>query len=107
MTLTDFAFIVFGPDYDPDTHTTTLQSEFLKTRLIGVGSLESAEVVAKDLVADGVQLIELCGWFGPKGAARIIDVVGDQIPVGFVTSGPESIDLMYKLFAGEDGVMDE
>jgi hypothetical protein len=102
MALTDFAFIVFGPDYEPDTHTATLESDSLKTRLIGVNSLESAEAAAKELVSDGVQLIELCGWFGPKGAARIIKVVGDQIPVGFVTSGPDSIDLMYKLFAPDE-----
>ncbi len=98
MALTDFAFIVFGPDYTADTHTETLQSEALKTRVVGVNSLEMAETMAKELVADGVQLIELCGWFGPKGAAYIIEAVGDQIPVGFVTSGPDSYDLMHELF---------
>ena len=98
MALTDFAFIVFGPDYNPDTHTETLQSEALKTRVIGVNSLEMAEMTAKELVADGVQLIELCGWFGPKGAACIIEAVGDQVAVGFVTSGPDSYNHMYELF---------
>ena len=102
MALTDFAFIVFGPDYKPDTHTTMLESDTLTTRLIGVNSLENAEAVAKELVSAGVQLIELCGWFGPKGAARIIEVVGDEVPVGFVTPGPDSIDLMYKLFASDE-----
>lgn len=101
MALTDFAFIVFGPDYKPESHSQTLQSTALKTRVIGVDSLDSAEKVAKELVSDGVQLIELCGWFGPKGAARIIEVVGDQVPVGFVTSGPDSIVQMYELFAAE------
>jgi hypothetical protein len=98
MALTDFAMIVFGPDYNPDSHTIELQSETLKTRVVGVDSLERAETVAKELVADGVQLIELCGWFGPKGAACIIEAVGDQVPVGFVTSGPDSYDLMHELF---------
>jgi len=98
LALTDFALIVFGPDYNPDTQTKTLQSETLKTRVVGVNSLEMAEMIARELVADGVQLIELCGWFGPKGAARIIEAVGDQVPVGFVTSGPDSYDLMYELF---------
>jgi len=98
MALTDFAFIVFGPDYNPDTHTETLQSEALKTRVVGVDSLEMAETMAKALVADGVQLIELCGWFGPKGAARILEAVGDQVAVGFVTSGPDSYNHMYELF---------
>ena len=98
MALTDFAFIVFGPDYNPDTHTETLQSEALKTRVVGVNSLEMAEMTAKELVADGVQLIELCGWFGLKGAACIIEAVGDQVAVGFVTSGPDSYNHMYELF---------
>jgi len=98
MALTDFAFIVFGSDYNPDTHTETLQSEALKTRVVGVNSLEMAEMTAKELVADGVQLIELCGWFGPKGAACIIEAVGDQVAVGFVTSGPDSYNHMYELF---------
>ena len=98
MALTDFAFLVFGPDYQPDTHTITLPSDSLTTSVVGVNSLEMAETAAKQLVADGVQLIELCGWFGPKGADHIIEAVGDQVPVGFVTHGPDSIDLMHELF---------
>jgi len=66
-----------------------------------VGTLENAAQAAVDLVADGVQLIELCGWFGPKGAAVIIDAVGDQVPVGFVTHGPDSIESLHALFGGE------
>lgn len=97
MPLTDFAFIVFGSDYTSDS-TAIIETESLKTRIVGVDSLEKAEEAALELVRDGVQLIELCGWFGPKGAARIIDVVGDKIPVGFVGHGPDSIDSMYSLF---------
>ncbi len=41
------------------------------------------------------------GWFGPKGAAQVIEAVGEQVPVGFVTHGSESIDQMYKLFFTE------
>ena len=98
MALTDFAYIVFGPDYSSDKSRTVLQSESLTTRIVGVDSLENAVLAAVELVADGVQLIELCGWFGPKGAARIIDAVGDTVPIGFVSHGPDSIDLMYKIF---------
>ena len=56
MALTDFAFLVFGPDYHPSTHTHILQSDLLTTRVIGVDFLETAEIVAKGLVSDGVQL---------------------------------------------------
>ena len=98
MALTDFAFIVFGWDYDSEVHNRKIVSDTLTTRVIGVDSLEKAESVALELVADGVQLIELCGWFGPKGAARIIEAVGDKVPVGFVTHGPDSINTQFELF---------
>lgn len=99
MPLTDFAYIVFGPDYTSDS-TAVIQTESLKTRIVGVDSLEKAEKIALELVSDGVQLIELCGWFGPRGAARIINAVGATVPVGFVGHGPDSIDSMYNLFSG-------
>ena len=97
MSLSDFAFIVFGPDYSSES-TAIIQSDSLKTRIVGVDSLERAELAAIELVEDGVQLIELCGWFGPKGAARIIEAVGDRVPVGFVGHGPDSVETLYKLF---------
>jgi hypothetical protein len=97
MPLSDFAFIVFGPDYSSES-TAIIQSDSLKTRIVGVDSLERAESAALELVEDGVQLIELCGWFGPKGAARIIEAVGDRVPVGFVGHGPDSVETLYKLF---------
>lgn len=97
MPLSDFAFIVFSQDYSSES-TAIIQSDSLKTRIVGVNSLERAESAALDLVEDGVQLIELCGWFGPKGAARIIEAVGDKVPVGFVGHGPDSIETMYDLF---------
>ena len=98
MPLSDFAFIVFNSDYSSES-TAIIQSDSLKTRIVGVDSLERAEAAALELVEDGVQLIELCGWFGPKGAARIIGAVGDRIPVGFVGHGPDSIKTMYELFS--------
>jgi hypothetical protein len=103
MALTDFAFLVYGPDYQADVHIKTLESDSFTTRLVGVNSIEMAEDVSRQLVADGVQLIELCGWFGPRGAAQIIEAVGDQVPVGFVTHGSDSIEPMYKLFFEESG----
>ncbi|MFN2112354.1 MAG: DUF6506 family protein [Anaerolineales bacterium] len=98
MPLTDFAYLVFGPDYSSDS-TAIIQTESLKTRIVGVDSLEKAEETARELVSDGVQLIELCGWFGPQGAARIIEAVGEKVPVGFIAHGSDSIDSMYKLFS--------
>ena len=51
------------------------------------------------MVKDGIQLIELCGGFGPVWTGKIIEAIGNKIPVGSVGYGPESIDLMHKLFS--------
>ena len=54
--------------------------------------------VAEQMVADGVELIELCGGFGPVWTGRIIDAINGAVPVGSVGYGPESIDGMARLF---------
>jgi hypothetical protein len=46
----------------------------------------------------GIQLIELCGAFGPVWTARIIDAIDDAVPVGFVAYGAEAIAPMHRLF---------
>ncbi|WP_217922245.1 DUF6506 family protein [Miltoncostaea oceani] len=51
----------------------------------------SAARVAATLADEGVGLIELCGGFGPEGAARVIAAVGGRVPVGTVGFGIESL----------------
>ena len=46
-----------------------------------------------------MQLIELCGGFGPIWTARVIEAIGGAVPVGSVGYGPESIAQMHELFA--------
>jgi hypothetical protein len=99
MALTKFGFIMSGPEYHADTHTTTLNSPGLATTFVGVGSLEEAVTAAKTMVAEGIQLIELCGWFGPVGAARIIEEIDRAVPVGFVAHGPDFFTQMHELFS--------
>ena len=67
--------------------------------MVGVSRPEQALPVAKAMVADGVQLIELCGGFGPIWTARVIEAIAGAVPVGSVAYGPESIDQMHALFA--------
>jgi hypothetical protein len=55
--------------------------------------------VARTLVSEGVQLIELCGGFGPLWTAKVIEAIGPAVPVGAVGYGPESIDAMHALFS--------
>jgi hypothetical protein len=62
-------------------------------------SAQEGVAVAKQLVEEGVQLLELCGGFGPRWTAAMLDATGRRVPAGAVAYGPESIDAMHALFA--------
>ena len=49
-------------------------------------------------MSEGVQLIELCGGFGPAWTGRIQEAISHRVPVGSVAYGPETIDAMHTLF---------
>ena len=100
--LKDWGFIFFqGEGYDSKMFT----APELKTRVAGVGSLDKAIEVAKTWADDGVQMIELCGWFRHESdrAAPIIEAVGETVAVGYVLPAPESAHLMRKIFGSESG----
>ena len=99
MALQRFGFIVKGAGYDPDRHIARIESSQTMTTVIGISAPEQALMVATQMVADGVQLIELCGGFGPIWTARVIEAIGGAVPVGSVGYGPESIAQMHELFA--------
>jgi hypothetical protein len=46
---------------------------------------------ATEAVGEGADQIELCGGFGPVWHARVIEAVGDDVPVGAVMYGFESL----------------
>jgi len=56
---------------------------------IGVSSVSDAPDLARQLVDDGVELIEFCGRFGGAGLATILSAVRGQVPVGAVFFGVE------------------
>ena len=94
MALTRFGFIVTG-----DNFTQHQGTDRFKMTVVGVSKPEQGVEVAKQMVKDGIQLIELCGGFSPVWAGKIIEAIDYAVPVGVVAYGPESIDAMYKLFA--------
>ena len=99
MALTKLGFIVTGKDLDPAQHRMVMRSPAFEMIAVGVTRAEQGVAVAKQLVDEGVQLLELCGGFGPVWTGKIIEAIGGKIPVGSVGYGPESIDAMYALFA--------
>jgi hypothetical protein len=99
MALQKFGFIVTGPQLDPTQHRQVMQSPAFKMISVGVSSPSEGVAVAQQLVEDGVQLIELCGGFGPKWTAQVQEAIAHRVPVGSVSYGPESIDAMHALFS--------
>ncbi|MCE9598918.1 MAG: DUF6506 family protein [Spirochaetia bacterium] len=94
MALTKFGFIVTG-----DNFVQTQGTEAFRMKVVGVKKAEQGIEVAKQMVQEGIQLIELCGGFSPVWAGKIIEAIEYKVPVGVVAYGPESIDSMYRLFA--------
>ena len=94
MALTKFGFIVTG-----DRFTQYQGTENFSMKVVGVSHASEGIAAAKEMVAEGIQLIELCGGFSPVWAGKIIEAIDYKVPVGVVAYGPESIDGMFHLFA--------
>ena len=84
------AFMFIYPEADSKKHRATVEIPGLIQMMIGVKDFDDAVNTAKSLVEDGVEFIEVCGGFGPVGAAKVIEAVGDKVPVGSVSFGIES-----------------
>ncbi len=68
---------------------------------IGVPNVAEAPAAARKLVADGVELIELCGGFGGAGLASVIAAVEGRVPVGAVFYGVDASAGLQRLFASK------
>ena len=78
------AFIFLAPNSDPAIHQADIQTPEVTLVVRGVSNYREAAQVAQQLQAEGIQAIELCGGFGHKGTAQIIEAVSGKIPVGTV-----------------------
>jgi len=94
MALTKFGFIVTG-----DKFVQIQGTEKFNMKVVGVTDPKDGIEAAKQMVKEGIQLIELCGGFSPVWAGKIIEAIEYAVPVGVVAYGPESIDGMHRLFA--------
>lgn len=98
MTLRSFGFIVRGAGLDPAVHRVELASPDFTMLAVGVSRLDDAPAVARRMVEHGIQLVELCGAFGPEGTAAVLTAVEHQVPVGAVQYGAESLASLHALF---------
>jgi hypothetical protein len=92
MALKYWAYIFLSPGFDAKQHVTTMESKTCRFKTIGIDITKKEQVVevAKQLVAEGVQLIELCGGFGPQWITKVSEAVHGAVPVGGVFYGPEA-----------------
>jgi hypothetical protein len=78
------AFIFLAPEVDPQKDRQTVVTPQVELTAVAAGSYEEAEMVAIELVNEGIEAIELCGGFGNRGTARIADAVAGKAAVGVV-----------------------
>ncbi|HEY5810900.1 MAG TPA: DUF6506 family protein [Povalibacter sp.] len=65
---------------------------------VGIPGIEAAPQIARQLVGDGVKLIELCGGFSGAGLAAVVAAVDGRVPVGAVFYGVEARGGLQRLF---------
>jgi hypothetical protein len=65
---------------------------------VGVPTVAAAPDIARKLVDEGVELIELCGGFGGAGLGAIVAAVNGRVPVGAVFFGTDASAGLQRLF---------
>ena len=79
-------YMFVEPSVDPAQHRAEIETPKLKMMFQGVRSIEEGASMAKQFVAEGVSLIELCGAFGFAGAKAVSEAVGDRASVSATLS---------------------
>jgi len=78
------AFIFVAPEADPAIHRSVIDSPVVELTVVGVKDYKVAVKVAKKLVDNGIEAIELCAGFGNEGTAAIAKAVKGKAAVGAV-----------------------
>lgn len=80
-----------APGADPIADRFVLDRDGQRTILVPVPAASAAPDTAKLLLKEGVELIKLCAGFALTDAARVVEAVGDQVPVGHVTFAVDAV----------------
>jgi hypothetical protein len=95
-----WAFFFDAPEVNPAVDRMVIERGGMQSTIIAVPDPEIAVQLSVELVAEGVQFIELCGAFTPVVAAKIIEATGGKIPVGIVGySGGQSVQALARIFS--------
>ena len=95
-----WAFIFEAPETDPARDRMVLERAGVRSIIVAVPTTEAALGVARDLVADGIAFLELCGGFEPGAVGRIAEATQGRVPIGTVGyAGGSSISALAKVFS--------
>ncbi|WP_194436264.1 DUF6506 family protein [Vibrio fluminensis] len=79
-----YGFIVKAEGYDYLSDSSNMATTGFSTNMVGVTSDEDAIAVANQMIADGIEVIELCGGFGKESAEYIVAALATDVPIGYV-----------------------
>ncbi|SDE88159.1 DUF6506 family protein [Sporomusa acidovorans] len=78
------AFIFIAPEANSQQHRSVITTPQVELTVIGVSDYLSAVATVKELVAQGIGAIELCGGFGHEGVAAVKKAANNKAVVGVV-----------------------
>ena len=79
------AYVYVADGADPKKHRAVIPTpSALAITAVGVPDYDEAARVCKELVKEGVKMIELCPGFGNIGVGKISEAVGDSVVIGVV-----------------------
>jgi hypothetical protein len=98
VALSKMGFLVCGPGLQLSQHRASISSGNFELLVVGMSRPSDGPGAAQQLITEKIQLLEICGGFGPIWTAKIIEAIDGCVPVGSVSYGPEAIVPMYELF---------
>ncbi len=92
MALKYLAYVFLSPGFSSEKNTVLTENDQCKFKAIGIDFKQKGQVVeiAQTLIKEGVQMLELCGGFGPIWIAKVSEAIDYAIPVGSTSYGPEA-----------------
>lgn len=94
-------YMFCDPTADSDKNRLVTETEDGVVHVIGVKSTDEGAEIARQMVEEGVAIVELCGAFGYEGAKKVHDSVGEKVPVGMMVHQVWNAPKIAKILAGE------
>lgn len=92
-----FAFIENVPGLSVEPYTTTFDDGEWFNRIAGCDGIDKCLAYAKELIADGYTLFDLCGDFGPEHIAELLKDAPEGTEAYFAAYLPEELTKMEAL----------